>query len=77
MKFLNKKWGETPSGEFWDAFVLVRNFRDVMQKALWTKANNPNTPALVKAFKAMAADPSQCLRFMRKQVSMIGLSVMI
>jgi len=51
------KWGVKPSGEFWDAFVLVRNFRDVMQKALWTKANNPNTPKLVAAFNAMAADP--------------------
>jgi len=51
------KWGEAPSGEFWNAFELVRNFRDVMQKALWTKKDNPNTPALVAAFKAMAADP--------------------
>ena len=52
-----QKYGVAPSGEFWDAFVLVRNFRDVMQKALWTKANNPNTPKLVAAFRAMAADP--------------------
>jgi len=50
-------WGVAPSGEFWDAFALVRNFRDVMQKALWTHKNNPNTPKLVAAFKAMAADP--------------------
>lgn len=26
------KWGVAPSGEFWNAFELVRNFRDVMQK---------------------------------------------
>jgi hypothetical protein len=51
------KWGVAPSGEFWNAFELVRNFRDVMQKALWTQKDNPNTPALVAAFRAMAADP--------------------
>jgi hypothetical protein len=28
-----------------------------MQKALWTQKDNPNTPALVAAFRAMAADP--------------------
>ena len=53
-----QKYGVAPSGEFWDAFVLVRNFRDVMQKALWTHKDNPNTPKLVAAFKAMAADPA-------------------
>ena len=60
------KWGVKPSGEFWDAFVLVRNFRDVMQKALWTKANNPNTPKLVAAFKAMAADPVSMAKIYEK-----------
>lgn len=60
------KWGEAPSGEFWDAFVLVRNFRDVMQKALWTKANNPNTPKLVAAFRAMAADPESMAKIYEK-----------
>jgi hypothetical protein len=49
--------GVAPSGEFWEAFELVRNFRDVMQKALWVNKDNPNTPKLVAAFKAMAADP--------------------
>ena len=60
------KWGQKPSGEFWDAFVLVRNFRDVMQKALWTKANNPNTPKLVAAFRAMAADPESMAKIYEK-----------
>jgi hypothetical protein len=52
-----KKWGAEPSGEFWDAYVLARNFRDVLQKALWTRKNNPNTEKLRAAFRAMAADP--------------------
>ena len=46
--------------------MLVRNFRDVMQKALWTKADNPNTPALVAAFKAMAADPESMAKIYEK-----------
>lgn len=59
-------WGEKPSGEFWNAFQLVRNFRDVMQKALWTHANNPETPRLVAAFKAMAADPESMAKIYEK-----------
>ena len=61
-----QKWGVKPSGEFWDAFVLVRNFRDVMQKALWTHANNPETPRLVAAFRAMAADPESMAKIYEK-----------
>jgi hypothetical protein len=60
------KWGVAPSGEFWEAFELVRNFRDVMQKALWTRAGNPNTPALTEAFKKMAADPESMAKIYAK-----------
>jgi hypothetical protein len=51
------KWGVEPSGEFYDAYILIRNFRDVMQKALWVNKGNPNTEKLRAAFRAMAADP--------------------
>jgi hypothetical protein len=61
-----QKYGVEPSGEFWNAFELVRNFRDVMQKALWTQKNNPNTPKLVAAFKAMAADPVSMAKIYEK-----------
>jgi len=61
-----QKWGQKPSGEFWNAFELVRNFRDVMQKALWTQKDNPNTPQLVAAFKAMAADPVSMAKIYEK-----------
>lgn len=50
------KWGVEPSGEFWEAYELVRNFRDVMQKALWTHKNNPNTIVLREAFQEMASN---------------------
>lgn len=51
------KWGVTPSGEFYDSYILLRNFRDVMQKALWVNKGNPNTEKLRSAFSKMAADP--------------------
>lgn len=52
------KWGVEPSGEFYDSYILLRNFRDVMQKALWVDKGNPNTEKLRAAFRAMAADPA-------------------
>jgi len=51
------KWGVAPAGEFYDAYILLRNFRDVMQKALWVNKGNPNTDQLREAFRKMAADP--------------------
>ena len=57
------KWGEATVNL--GCIVLVRNC-DVMQKALWTKADNPNTPALVAAFKAMAADPESMAKIYEK-----------
>ena len=60
------KWGEAPSGEFWNAFELVRNFRDVMQKALWIKKGSPETDRLRAAFRAMAADPVSMAKIYEK-----------
>lgn len=58
--------GVKPSGEFWEAFELVRNFRDVMQKALWVNAGNPHTERLREAFRAMAADPESMAKIYAK-----------
>lgn len=60
------KWGVAPQGEFWEAFELVRNFRDVMQKALWIKKGSPHTDRLRKAFRAMAADPVSMAKIYEK-----------
>lgn len=52
-----RKWGVYPSGELYEAYVLVRSYRDVLQKSLWVDKNNPNRAKLVRALRAMIADP--------------------
>lgn len=51
------KWGEAPSGDLYDAYVLVKNYRDVLQKALWVDKDNPNIEKLRAALTEMLADP--------------------
>ena len=51
------KWGVAPSGDLYDAYKLVKSFRDGLQKALWVNAGNPNAPELIAAMEKMAADP--------------------
>lgn len=50
-------WGVAPAGEFYDAYNLVRSFRDVLQKAFWVRSDNPNRDRLVAALEAMVNDP--------------------
>lgn len=52
-----EKWGVAPSGEFYDAYKLIKSFRDGLQKALWVRADNPNRDKLVDALTAMSNDP--------------------
>jgi hypothetical protein len=52
-----KRWGTAPSGEFYDAYVVLKNYRDVLQKALWVDKNNPNREKLEVALRAMIDDP--------------------
>jgi hypothetical protein len=49
--------GVEPQGEFYQAYALVRNFRDVLQKALWVNKGNPNTEKLRDALRKMLQDP--------------------
>lgn len=50
-------WDAPPSGEFYDAYKLVKSFRDGMQKALWVNKGNQNTFALRNALHQMSLDP--------------------
>jgi len=52
-----QQWGVAPSGEFYDAYKLVKSFRDGLQKALWVRSDNPNAERLQQALTDMAADP--------------------
>jgi len=49
--------GVEPRGEFYEAYRLSRNFRDVLQKALWVNKGNPNTERLRAAVSKMVTDP--------------------
>ena len=51
-----QKWGVPPSGEFYDAYVLVKSFRDGLQKAIWANKGNPNSARLQAALTAMTQD---------------------
>jgi len=51
------KWGKLPSGDFYDAWLLDKNYRDVLQKVIWVNKNDPNKDRLIKAVREMIADP--------------------
>lgn len=46
----------TECGEMYDAYKLVKSFRDGMQKALWVRKDNPNAAYLQAALVAMSQD---------------------
>lgn len=49
-------WGVAPSGEFYDAYKLVKSFRDGLQKALWINADSEYADTLREALTAMSQD---------------------
>ena len=52
-----KRWGVAPSGDLYDSWLLVKNYRDVLQKALYVDKGNPNKDKLTKALIDTLADP--------------------
>jgi hypothetical protein len=52
-----KKWGVAPSGEMYDAYLLVKSYRDVLQKSLWMDKGSVNAPKVIAALKSMSEDP--------------------
>ena len=60
-----KKWGVEPAGEFYDAYVLVKNYRDVLQKSLWVRKDNPNADKIRKAVKDMLANPEASTKIIK------------
>lgn len=67
MEIIFKTWyGVEPSGEFYDAYKLVKSFRDGLQKALWVRKDNPNAPLLQAALVAMTQNVDSRLRIEKK-----------
>jgi len=60
------KYGVAPSGEFYNAYKLVKSFRDGMQKALWVRKDNPNAKKLQDALTAMSKDATAIANIQRK-----------
>jgi hypothetical protein len=56
-QFYFQKYGKNPTGPMYDAYILVKQYRDVLQKALWMRKGNPNAAKVQAALTAMLADP--------------------
>src|SRR5262249_6791433 len=48
------RWSQEPAGDFYAAYKLLKSFRDVLQKALWVRAGNPNLGRLRIALHQVA-----------------------
>ena len=49
-------WGEEPKGDFYEAYMLVKNYRDVLQKALWMNQESLHVTEVREALVAMLDD---------------------
>ena len=61
-----EKYGVAPSGDFYDAYVLVKSFRDGLQKAIWANKDNPNSAKLQAALTAMSQDAGAMANIAKK-----------
>ena len=52
-----QRWGKAPRGPLYDAYILGKQYRDVLQKALWMDRGNPNADRVRTALVAMINDP--------------------
>jgi len=61
-----KKWGKKPSGEFYDAYLLVKMYRDALQKSLWMDKGNTNAQKVSSALQAVVDDKEALDRIYQK-----------
>ena len=59
-------YGVPASGDFYDAYKLVKSWRDSLQKAFWVNKNNPNKQKLIDALNKMIADPESVAAIEKK-----------
>ena len=55
-----------PSGDFYDAYKLVKSWRDALQKAFWVNKGNPNKNKLVSSLNKMINDPESVAAIEKK-----------
>jgi hypothetical protein len=51
------RWKVEPSGDFYEAYALMKNYRDVLQKALFVNKGNTNAEKLRQGVAYMITDP--------------------
>jgi len=61
-----KKWGKAPSGDYYNAYKLVKSFRDGLQKAIWANKGNPNAEKVRVALQKMVQDPKAVAAIQKK-----------
>ena len=59
-------WLTEPRGDFYDAYKLVKSWRDALQKAFWVNKGNPNKDKLVEALNKMINDPESVAAIEKK-----------
>ena len=55
-----------PSSELYQAYKLVKSFRDGLQKAIWVNKGNPNRAKLVEALRKVTKDPESVKKIQKK-----------
>ena len=65
-ELFKKMHGVAPSGDFYDAYKLVKSWRDALQKAFWVNSGNPNKDKLVAALNKMIKDPESVAAIEKK-----------
>ena len=55
-----------PNGDLYDAYKLVKSFRDGLQKALWVNKGNPNREKLIKVLEKVASNPESIAKIQKK-----------
>ena len=65
-ELFEKMHGVSPSGDFYDAYKLVKSWRDALQKAFWVNKGNPNKDKLVAALNKMINDPESVAAIEKK-----------
>ena len=55
-----------PESELYQAYKLVKSFRDGLQKAIWVNKGNPNRAKLVEALRKVANDPESVKKIQKK-----------
>ena len=69
-----KKWGVAPSGEFYDAYKLVKSVRDGIQKAIFISKGSKHAGTLRNALEQVANNPDS-VKAIQKKIGKYGWTI--